>query len=339
MISIKNLSKHYQLNGQSFAALNNINLEIEQGEIFAIIGSSGAGKSTLLRSINLLETPDQGQVTIKDTELTQLAPPALRQQRQKIGMIFQHFNLINNKTVFENIALPLKLSGQQQDLSDKVNQLLSLVELSDKAASYPSQLSGGQKQRVAIARALINQPSILLCDEATSALDPNTTKEVLSLLKRINQQLKLTIVMVTHEMDVVRQICHRFAVLEKGQLTEVDSIEAVFKKHPKTHLLLDGLQPTLPQYIKQKLQPTPAAGLAPLCQIMFYGEVSQQAIISHLSQTYQVELNILLANIDVIGNHTFGIMILQMIGEASKQQQVYQYLETQQLNVEVLGYV
>ncbi len=339
MISIQNLSKHFSSNKQTVTALSNINLEIHSGEIFAIIGSSGAGKSTLLRCINLLEQPSQGRVIINDIDLMTLDDKQLRAQRKKIAMIFQHFNLINNKTVFDNVALPLKLNGEFDEKKQKVKELLALVELSDKENSYPNQLSGGQKQRVAIARALISEPNILLCDEATSALDPQTTKEIISLLKKINQELALTIVLITHEMDLVRHLCNRFAIIDNGKISDVSSLEELFKEHPSNHPLIEGLKPTLPSCITDTLSKMPLKDHFPVCQVMFYGEASQKAIISQLSQQHSLQLNILQANIDTIGTHSFGILILQINGSDEQIRSAMDAFAQHQLHMEILGYV
>lgn len=340
MITIENLSKQFTTaKGINVLALDDINLTIPQGEIFGIIGNSGAGKSTLLRSINLLERPDQGHIKINGIDLMALSESSLREQRKKIAMIFQHFNLINNKTVYENIALPLRLNGNFEAKQHRIDELLQLVELSDKADAYPSQLSGGQKQRVAIARALVSEPDLLLCDEATSALDPNTTAEVLALLQKINQSMQLTIVLISHEMEVVRHICHRFAQMQAGKIVQVDRVLSVFENHVTDHLLLDGLKPKLPPALAHKITPSPAPGKFPLCQLMFLGDISNQAIISQVSQEFAIEINILLANIDVIQQQTFGILIIQIHGEDSQLQHVYEVFRQQDIGLEVLGYV
>lgn len=220
MITLSNISKTFHGKTGHHKVLHHINLEIPRGAVAGIIGSSGAGKSTLLRSINLLERPDEGRVLVHGRDLTTLGRKALARERKKIGMIFQHFNLLSSRTVYGNVSLPLELDGTNRDLIwQKVTDLLALVGLADKAGAYPANLSGGQKQRVAIARALANDPDILLCDEATSALDPVTTRSVLQLLKDLQQQLNLTIVLVTHEMDVVRAVCSHVAVMEQGQIT------------------------------------------------------------------------------------------------------------------------
>ncbi|HRM31780.1 MAG TPA: ATP-binding cassette domain-containing protein, partial [Acinetobacter johnsonii] len=221
MIQFKNISKHYQLKGQIIPALDQINLDIPEGSIFGVIGYSGAGKSTLIRLINLLERPTEGQVIINQKDFTALDAKALRQERANIGMIFQHFNLLQTKTVAANIEMPMKLLGYSKAEREKrLNELLEFIDLKHKKEAYPDELSGGQKQRVGIARALANHPKILLCDEATSALDPQTTKSVLDLLKKINQEQGITIVMVTHEMDVIQSICSHVAVMELGKVVE-----------------------------------------------------------------------------------------------------------------------
>ncbi len=230
MINIQNLSKTFHSDNGDVNALNNINLQINKGEIYGIIGLSGAGKSTLIRTMNRLEEPSSGSITIQETELTTLSSKQLRERRQKIGMIFQHFNLLSSRTVAGNIAFPLEVSKQAKVTHlDRVNELLENVGLDDKAHAYPSQLSGGQKQRVAIARALANNPDILLCDEATSALDPRTTKSILQLIKKINEETGITVVLITHEMNVIREICDRVAIIENGEIIEENVVDEVFR--------------------------------------------------------------------------------------------------------------
>lgn len=229
MIVVNNLSKTYRTASGSFSALNNVNLRIEKGDIFGIIGFSGAGKSTLIRCLNRLEEPDSGSVLIEGKDITLLSKKALREARRKIGMIFQQFNLLDARTVFQNVAFPLEVAGYPKKLiKNRVNEILDLVKLSDKANAYPAQLSGGQKQRVGIARALANEPDVLLSDEATSALDPQTTHAILELLKDINKQLKLTIVLITHELDVLQHICNHMAVIEHGRIVETGTVDKIF---------------------------------------------------------------------------------------------------------------
>jgi D-methionine transport system ATP-binding protein len=234
VIRFVDVHKSYRVDGHDIPALKPFSLEVVDGEVFGIIGLSGAGKSTLIRLINLLERPSGGSIFVNDTEMTALAEPALRAQRRRIGMIFQHFNLLASQTVADNVAFPMRLAGERNavTLRKRVDELLARVGLTDHADKYPSQLSGGQKQRVGIARALANRPSILLCDEATSALDPQTTASVLELLAEINRELKLTIVLITHEMDVVRRVCDRVAVLDAGEIVERGSVIDVFL-HPQ----------------------------------------------------------------------------------------------------------
>lgn len=237
MIKISNLSKGYNTPYGKVSALNNINLEIEKGDIFGIIGFSGAGKSTLIRCINRLEEPDSGEILIEDVNITALDKKSLNKSRKKIGMIFQQFNLLDSRTVYKNVAFPLELNGTpKKEIEQRVEEILELVDLSDKRNAYPSQLSGGQKQRVGIARALANKPDILLSDEATSALDPLTTFSILELLKDINKKLNITIVLITHELEVIKYICRNTAVIEKGEITEQGETEELFN-NPKSETL------------------------------------------------------------------------------------------------------
>lgn len=229
MIAIRNLSKSYKTPKGAVTALDNINLEIQKGDIFGIIGFSGAGKSTLIRCLNRLEEPDRGTIEIEGRLITQCSPAELQRARQKIGMIFQHFNLFDSKTVFQNVAFPLKVAGHPETyIQHRVREILELVQLQDKEKAYPFQLSGGQKQRVGIARALVNEPDVLLSDEATSALDPQTTYSILELLKEINRELNLTIVLITHELDVLQHICRNMAVIERGRIVETGPVDKFF---------------------------------------------------------------------------------------------------------------
>ncbi|SHF18247.1 methionine ABC transporter ATP-binding protein [Caloramator proteoclasticus] len=242
MIEIKDLKKSYLINGNKTEALKGINLKIEKGQVFGIIGKSGAGKSTLLRCLNLLETPDEGEIIVEGRDITKFNKRELREYRKNVSMIFQHFNLLSNSNVYKNVAFPLEIAGHKRDYIDKrVRELLKIVGIEDKEKEYPSNLSGGQKQRVAIARALANNPKILLCDEATSALDPLTTKQILDLLLELNKTLGLTIVLITHEMDVVDRICSNVAVMEKGEIVEEGIKDEVFKS-PKSKTLRQFLQ-------------------------------------------------------------------------------------------------
>ncbi len=228
MLQIKNITKSFKVDSKSFNAVDDVSLEVEKGDIFGIVGASGAGKSTLIRTINQLESLDKGNITVGDTIINKLSKDELRHFRMQTGMIFQHFNLLWSRTVKENIALPLEIAGLNKEaINERVNELLEIVELQDKANSYPSQLSGGQKQRVGIARALANKCQLLLSDEATSALDPETTKKILSLLKKINEELGITIVLITHELDVIKTICNKVAVMKYGKVIESGYVENI----------------------------------------------------------------------------------------------------------------
>ena len=236
MIRLEHITKTFQTKETNLHAVNDVSLTIEQGDIYGIIGFSGAGKSTLVRCINLLEVPGQGKVWIRDTNLLELTEEELRKQRQKIGMIFQHFNLLSQRSVLDNVTFPLEIIGKKKnEAKEKARELLKLVGLEEKEKAYPAQLSGGQKQRVAIARALATDPDILLCDEATSALDPMTTANILTLLKEINEKLGLTIVIITHQMEVVKQICHKVAIMEEGKVVEEGQVQTVFST-PKSEV-------------------------------------------------------------------------------------------------------
>lgn len=260
MIEIKNVSKTFHQKRQSFKALNDVSLTIEQGDIVGIIGFSGAGKSTLIRTVNLLEKPDSGEIVINGKDFTKLNSRQLAQERKKIGMIFQHFNLLSSRTVFENIALPLELDHvSKTEINKKVNELLKIVGLEDKAHDYPKSLSGGQKQRVAIAGALANDPYLLLCDEATSALDPATTQSILQLLRDINQRLGITILLITHEMEVIKTVCNHVAVIDKGQLLIKGTLSEIVsnKENPIIKQFLNSSVMTIPQELNKKLQQEP----------------------------------------------------------------------------------
>ena len=340
MIQLLDIAKVYP-NGVH--ALQNINLEIKSGEIYGIIGKSGAGKSTLIRSVNLLERPTSGKVLIEGNDLTTLSANQLRAIRHKIGMIFQQFNLLNSASVYENAALPLTLMKMPKPkIYDTVMPLLELTGLIERKDHYPAQLSGGQKQRVAIARALANQPKILLCDEATSALDPHTTTAILALLKTINRQFGLTILLITHEMEVVKTICERVAVLENGQIVEKATTNQ-FITQPKApaakELVNSILKLNLPASLQQKLKSMPTNTSYPIWRIWFHGKASQEPIISHLIQQLGIEINILQANLEHIQNELIGIMLVEVIADSAKLTAGMAYLTNNGLQVEVVGYV
>ena len=328
MIRISNLSKTYNKGKNTVTALQNIHLEVQQGDIFGIIGLSGAGKSSLIRCINRIEEPTEGDVWIQDVNLVNLQGNELRKARKKIGMIFQNFNLLNSKTVFENIAFPLRLENMAEKvMREKVNSLLTLVELSDKAQSYPSQLSGGQKQRVGIARALASNPHVLLCDEATSALDPKTTKQILSLLKDINRSMGLTIVIITHEMEVIKEICNRVAILEGGRIVEQGDTIEVFSKpgNEITKHFIDQIQ-ALPNHLQG----------GKILSLSFTQGSAGEPIIARLMQTFGIEANILSGKIEYIQDKPIGKLIIELTADCHQLVDIVHYLETQHVKVEVI---
>lgn len=338
MIEFKNISKHYQLKGQTIRALDQVNLQIPDGTIFGIIGYSGAGKSTLIRLINLLERPNEGQVIINNTDFTALSAKALRQERANIGMIFQHFNLLQTKTVAANIEMPMKLLGwSAAEREKRLNELLEFIDLKHKKDAYPDELSGGQKQRVGIARALANHPKILLCDEATSALDPQTTQSVLELLKKINREQGITIVMVTHEMDVIESVCDYVAVMEHGQVIETGSTLDIFSQpqHPTTkNFIQTVLQQQLPVNILNNLENQNQHSI--YC-LKFLGKSAQETVIQAVIKQFDLSLNILFANMTEINGAVIGQMFIQLLGDPAIIQQALQFLEQNGVQVEQAG--
>ncbi|WP_168390656.1 methionine ABC transporter ATP-binding protein [Acinetobacter indicus] len=338
MIEFKNISKHYQLKGQTIRALDQVNLQIPDGSIFGIIGYSGAGKSTLIRLINLLERPNEGQVIINNTDFTALSAKALRQERANIGMIFQHFNLLQTKTVAANIEMPMKLLGwSAAEREKRLNELLEFIDLKHKKDAYPDELSGGQKQRVGIARALANHPKILLCDEATSALDPQTTQSVLELLKKINHEQGITIVMVTHEMDVIESVCDYVAVMEHGQVIETGSTLDIFSQpqHPTTkNFIQTVLQQQLPVNILNNLENQNQHSI--YC-LKFLGKSAQETVIQAVIKQFDLSLNILFANMTEINGAVIGQMFIQLLGDPAIIQQALQFLEQNGVQVEQAG--
>ncbi|WP_130620309.1 methionine ABC transporter ATP-binding protein [Dyella amyloliquefaciens] len=314
MIRFQAVHKSYRVVGKDVPALHTFDLDIASGEVFGIIGHSGAGKSTLIRLINLLERPSGGHIFVDDTDMTSLSDAQLREKRQRIGMIFQHFNLLASQTVAQNVAFPLRLAGERDAtaIRRRVDELLARVGLSAHADKYPSQLSGGQKQRVGIARALANQPSILLCDEATSALDPQTTAAVLDLLLEINRELKLTIVLITHEMDVVRRVCDRVAVLDAGTIVESGAVADVFL-HPK--------HPTTRRFVNEALPEEAAGEQAPfahvpgrILRLSFRGDATWTPALGRVARETDVDFNILAGRIDRIKDLPYGQLTLAMQG-------------------------
>lgn len=336
MIELVGLNKSFA----DTTALSDINLFIQEGEIFGIIGKSGAGKSTLLRSINLLEHPSSGDVIIDNQSITHLKHKQLRVARHKMAMIFQQFNLLNAKNVYDNIAIPMRIQGfDETTISNKIDELLPLVELANKREAFPAQLSGGQKQRVAIARALSCSPKILLCDEATSALDPETTDAILQLLKKINRLYGITIVLITHEMDVVKRICHRLAVMEEGAIIELTSLAEAFKNpySQARSMLYAQLSPELPACLANSLSTTPTD--KPLLRLFFQGETATLPFISQTSRELNIDINILLANIDRFDTLTCGVLVVELRANSSLLTSFTERCANANLTVEVLGYV
>ncbi|MDU4092921.1 MAG: methionine ABC transporter ATP-binding protein MetN [Pantoea sp.] len=343
MIKLSNITKVFQQGTRTIKALSDVSLHVPAGQIYGVIGSSGAGKSTLIRCVNLLERPTSGSVQVDGQELTSLSASQLTLARRQIGMIFQHFNLLNSRTVFGNVALPLELDNTPRAaIKARVTELLDLVGLSDKHDAWPGNLSGGQKQRVAIARALASSPKVLLCDEATSALDPATTRAILELLKDINRRLGITILLITHEMDVVKRICDQVAVISDGQLIEKDSVSEVFS-HPKTPLAQQFIQSTLhldiPEDYQQRLLAQPAANSVPLLRLEFTGQSVDAPLLSETARRFNVNNNIISAQMDYAGGVKFGIMLTEMHGSEQETRGAIDYLQQHHVKVEVLGYV
>lgn len=341
-VSFHQVSKSYLCSkDEAIQAIKQLNLEIFQGEIFGIIGRSGAGKSTLIRTINRLEPITSGTLLVDDQDISQFSDAELVQFRRRIGMIFQHFNLLSSKTVLENLALPLQAAGKRPfEIEIKAKELLHLVGLEDKANMYPSSLSGGQKQRVGIARALMLEPHILLCDEATSALDPETTQSILSLLKGINRKLGLTIILITHEMAVIRDICDRVAVLEAGELVEQGEVWRIFgaPQHEATRALLEPLQSAIPEDLQQQLSIEPGSDDQHLLARLYFDGLRHAAPdISSLTQHLGNSVRLLNANIERIQGRSQGqllVLLPKAAGENLKQR-----IANFASRVEVLGYV
>ena len=343
MIIFENITKTYG-DKTHVQALKGISLTINDGEIFGIIGKSGAGKSTLVRCINMLEKPTSGKVIIDDKELTAMSDSQLRAERKNIGMIFQHFNLLSSRTVFDNIAFPLELIGASKEvIASKVESLLELVGLTDRQYNYPSQLSGGQKQRVGIARALASDPKILLCDEATSALDPQTTQSILELLKDINKRLGITIVIITHEMAVIKAICDRVAVIEGGVIKEQGRVIDIFAS-PTSETMKEFVKSVvnmeLPQGIRKLgVSDQPAPDRDMLVRFRFKGLVTNEPLVVNIARKFNLDVSVLYGNIDYIQDVPFGYLIVVIMGDMEAQAKAFAYIKTQPIESEVLGYV
>ena len=341
MIELTHISKDFASGGRTVHAVQDVSLSIGKGEIFGIIGFSGAGKSTLVRCINLLERPTSGSVTVDGKEMTALSARELRQARKKIGMIFQHFNLMPSRTVFGNVAYPLRGSGlSREQIADKVHRLLELVGIGDKAEAYPKQLSGGQKQRVAIARALANDPNVLLCDEATSALDPQTTKAILRLLKNLNEKLGITVVIITHEMAVVKEICDRVAVMEHGRVVEQGEVFNVFAD-PRQEITRSFIHTTSNLRKIEELieEDSPVVQLKPgelIVRLSYIQRNVSEPLISTVSRKFDITLNIIFSDIAIVQNAPIGGTVAIISGERAQITQAMQYLIEKNVGVEVI---
>jgi D-methionine transport system ATP-binding protein len=339
LITLENVKKIYQTKSGNVTAVNNVNLEIDKGEIFGIIGYSGAGKSSLIRLLNGLEKPTSGSINVAGSQIDSIGGVKLRKARLEISMIFQHFNLLWSRTVRENIAFPLEIAGVKKSARLKrVDELIKLVGLEGREDAYPSQLSGGQKQRVGIARALANNPKVLLCDEATSALDPQTTDSILDLLVDINKRLGLTIVLITHEMHVIRKICHRVAVMESGEVVEQGNVLEVFK-HPK--------QAITKRFVKQVTEPEETnevvAHLLELypkgkvIQLSFVGDSAEQPLMTNLIRQFSIEINILQGKISQTQSGSYGSLFIHLDGDEQELNRALEYIYNQHVEVEVIA--
>lgn len=333
MIRISDLSKEYKTKNGLVMGVDRVDLTIPEGEVFGIVGYSGAGKSSLLRCINLLERPTSGKIEVNGRDLTKLKREELRKARLKIGMIFQHFHLISQKTVAENIAFALRAANTPREkMASRVVELLEMVGLTDKKDVFPAQLSGGQKQRVGIARALANNPSLLLCDEATSALDPNTTLSILRLLKKINRELNITIVLITHEMNVVKEICDRMAVMQDGRVVEEGSVYEIFS-NPKAELTKEFISSVLsfevPQAILDKVTGS-------IVKVMFKGDVAGEGVISDMVQHFDVRGNFLHGSIEYIQEVPLGLFLMEIQGHPDNIKRAITYVEGRGAQVEVI---
>lgn len=342
MIRFENVSKTFRGNGKQVEAVKEVSLHIKKGEIFGIIGYSGAGKSTLVRCINLLERPDRGRIWIGDTEITALKGKSLRKQRRKIGMIFQQFHLFASRNVYENVAYPLKHQGLTgQEIKKRVEELLNLVGLEDKASAYPSQLSGGQKQRAAIARALANEPDILLCDEATSALDPKTTTAILRLLQEVNRKLGVTIVVITHEMQVVKEICGRVAVMEGGSVVEEGEVFDIFS-NPHEKITGDFVNNAsnlsrIYTYLEEKAEIIRLNKGECILRLHYLHKNTSEALVSQISRDFSLNVNIIFGNIELIGENPIGGLVAIVSGSGENIRRAVDFLREKKVGVEVLA--
>lgn len=336
MIELNNIDVFFQSDDHLIKACDDVNLKVDKADIFGIVGYSGAGKSTLVRTINLLQRPSKGQVFIEDEEITQFSDAQLRQKRKEIGMIFQSFNLMNARTVFENVYYPIRKDKlAEEEKRAWVESLLELVGIPDKANAYPRQLSGGQKQRVAIARALATKPKVLLCDEATSALDPKTTHSILKLLKDLNQRLSLTIVIITHEMQVVKEICNKCAVMEEGRVVEYGSVVDIFA-NPKEQLTKEFIDTTTHKDQTTKKIKANLKNKDNLYYLQFIGQGTHEPFMVGLYKKFGVETNVLSGNIEYIANTPIGNLTVQFVGEDNRIKEALADLKSNGIEAEVI---
>lgn len=335
MIQFINTEKEFKTKAATIKALNSINLTVNQGDIFGVIGYSGAGKSTLIRTVNLLETPTSGSILVDSKDLTTLSKRQLREEKKKIGMIFQHFNLLTSRTVFDNVAIPLELSKlPKKEIIQRVNEALAFVGLENKATSYIEQLSGGQKQRVGIARALVTQPTILLCDEATSALDPQTTKSILELLKKVNEQFNITILIITHEMEVIKEICNRVAVMEAGNIIETGDVLDVFAapQHETTRKFVNSIiRDEVPASVLKQLATSETNRY--VYKLSFLGTGVGQPIVSQVAKKFSVDVNILFGNIIELQGVPLGNLLVEFEGDYAEIQRAINYMHLKNIDI------
>ncbi|MBB4120670.1 methionine ABC transporter ATP-binding protein [Martelella radicis] len=346
MVSFENVTKTFnsrETGRKAFRALDNISYSVPRGAITGIIGRSGAGKSTLVRLVNGLERPSEGRVIVDGTDVAALDEVALRSVRRSIGMIFQHFNLLSSRTVYDNVAMPLEIAGMaKQDIKKRIEPLIDLVGLSERTRHYPAQLSGGQKQRVGIARALASEPKLLLSDEATSALDPETTQQILGLLKTINRDLGLTVLLITHEMEVVKAVTSRVAVMDKGQIVESGRTFDVFTapENETTRSMLAALPGgSLPDWIGRQVIADPKPGCNALLRLRFFGETADQPLVSRLMTVLASPVNIIAGTVDEIAGEPYGTLYVAYSADPAVMQKADQFYAQTGLNAEVVGYV